>query len=111
MKQDVKRLYNNQISHSKLLNNVISIANILRGLINKNIVKINQIISTITFLNDTKDSIMNQLRPLFSARRFLLLHMETLTHHVRIRSLLGLMQANTAQIKVYRWVPLKPYSS
>ena len=31
MKQDLKRLYENQISQSKVLNNVISIANILRG--------------------------------------------------------------------------------
>ena len=63
--------------------------------------KINQIISTITFINDTMDSIMNQLRPLFSARRFLLLHMESLIHHSRIRSLLGQMKTDTAQIKAY----------
>ena len=85
VKQDIKRLYDNQITLSKVLNNVISIANISRGLINENILKVNQIISTITFLNDMMDSIMNQLKPLFSARRFLLLHMETLTHHARIR--------------------------
>ena len=87
MKQDVKRLYDNQISQSKVLNDVISTANILRGLINENILKINQIISTITFPNDMMDSIMIQLRPLPSARRFLLLHMEMLIHHARIRSL------------------------
>ena len=72
MKQDIKRLYDNQITQSKVLNDVISIANILRGF--ENILKINQIISTITFLNDMMDSIMNKLKPLFSARRFLLLH-------------------------------------
>ena len=80
---------------------MISIANISRGLINANIMKINQIISTITFINDTMDSIMNQLRPLFSARRFLLLHTESLIHHSRIRSLLGQMKTDTAQIKAY----------
>ena len=37
MKQDFKRLYDNQISQSMVLNNVISTANILRGLINENI--------------------------------------------------------------------------
>ena len=68
MKQDVKRLYDNQVSQSKVLNDVISIANISRGLINENILKINQIISTVTFLNDMMDSIMNQLRLLFSAK-------------------------------------------
>ena len=45
--------------------------------------------------------IMNQLRPLFSARRFLLLHMESLIHHSRIRSFLGQMKTDTAQIKAY----------
>ena len=44
---------------------------------------------------------MNQLRPLFSVRKFLLLDTETLIHHARIRSLLGQMQADTAQIKEY----------
>ena len=68
MKQDIKRLYDNQISQSKVLNDVISIANISRGLINANILKINQIISTITCLNDMMDSIMNQLRPFFLLR-------------------------------------------
>ena len=99
IKQDVKRLYDNQISKSKFLNDVISTANISRGLINETILKINQVISTITFLNDMMDSIMNQLKPLFSARRFLILHTETLIHHARIRSLLGQMQTDTVQIK------------
>ena len=60
MKQVFQKLYNNQISQSKVLNDVISIANISRGLINANIMKINQIISTNTFINDTMDSIMYQ---------------------------------------------------
>ena len=63
--------------------------------------KINQIISTITFINDTLDSIMNHLRPLFFVRRFLLLHMESLIHHSGIRSLLGQMKTDTALIKAY----------
>ena len=47
------------------------------------------------------DSIMSQLRPLFSARRFLLLHTEMLIHHSRIRTLLGQMLTDTAQVKAY----------
>ena len=101
MKQDVKRLYDNQISQSKVLNDVVSIANISRSLINENILKINQIISIITFLNDMVDNIMNQLRPLFSAKGFLLLHTEMLIHHARIRSLLGQMQTDTTQNKEF----------
>ena len=94
MEQDIQKLYENQISQSKVLNDVISIANIPRGLINVNILKINQTISTISFLNDTMDSIMSQLKPLFTARRFLLLHTESLIDHTRIRSLLGQMKTD-----------------
>ena len=63
--------------------------------------KINQILRTISFLNDTIDIIMNQLKPLFTARRFLLLHTELLIHHSRIRSILGQMKNDTPQIKAY----------
>ena len=101
MKQDIQKLYDNQISQLKVLNDVISIANISRGLINENVLKINQIISAISFLNGTMDSIMNQLKPLFTAKRFLLLHMESLIHHSRIRSLLGQIETDTALIKAY----------
>ena len=101
MKQDVQKLYDNQISQSKVLNDVISTANISTGLIKANIMKINHIISTISFLNDTMDNIMNELKPLFTARRFLLLHTELLIHHSRIRSLLGQMKTDTAQVKVH----------
>ena len=85
MKQEIQKLYDNQISQSKVLNDVISIANISRGLIDAYIMKINQIISTISFLNDTMDSIMNQLKHLFTARSFLLLHMDSFIHHSRIK--------------------------
>ena len=101
MKQDIQKLYDNQISQTQDLNNVISIANISRCIINANIMKINQITSTISFLNKTLDSIMKQLKSLFTARRFLLLHTEMLIHHSRIRSLLGQMKTHTAQIKAY----------
>ena len=49
MKQDIQKLYDNQISQSKVLYDVISKANISRGLINANIMKMNQIISIISF--------------------------------------------------------------
>ena len=51
MKQDIQRLYDNQVGQSKVLNEVITITNISRSLINENIFKINQIIGTISFLN------------------------------------------------------------
>ena len=44
---------------------------------------------------------MNQLKPLFTARRFFLLHKKLLILHSRIRSPLGQMKTNTALIKTY----------
>ena len=101
MKQDIQKLYDNQISQAEVLNNVISKANNFRGLINANIMKINKIISAVSFLNDTMDSVRNQLKPLFTARRLHLLNTESLIHHSRIRSLLRQMKTDTAQIKAY----------
>ena len=51
MKQDIQKLYDNQNSQTKVLN-IISIANISRGIINANIMNIDQIISTTTFINE-----------------------------------------------------------
>ena len=44
---------------------------------------------------------MSHLKPLFTARIFLLLHTESLIYHSRIRSLLGQMKMDTALIKTY----------
>ena len=49
MRQDIQRLYDNQVDQSKVLSDVIFMTNICRGLINENILKLNQIISTIYF--------------------------------------------------------------
>ena len=88
MKQDIQRLYDNQVDQANILNDVVSITNISRGLINENILKINEIINTITFLNDSIDDLYARLRPLYNSRRFQLLHSETQTHHLRIRTLI-----------------------
>ena len=101
MKQDIQRLYDNQADQSKALNDIISMTNISRDLISENILEINQIISTISFLNETIDNTMNELKPLFTTRRFLFLHTESLIHHSRLRSLLGQMKTDVDLIKAY----------
>ena len=74
--------------------------NISGGLINENIFKINQSISTISF-SDEIDSIMNQLKPLFTARRFIFLHTQSLICYSRIISPLTQMKIDTDLIKAY----------
>ena len=53
-----------------MLENVISVTNVSRELINENRLKINQIISTISGINETISNIQVQLIPLFTARKF-----------------------------------------
>ena len=71
MKQQVKELHENQVDQEEILNDIISVANISRGLINQNIMKINDIIGTISSLNDTIGNIEQQLVPLFTAEEIL----------------------------------------
>ena len=75
LKQQVKELYENQVDQEEILNDIISVGNISTGSINQNIMKINDIIGTISSLNDTIGNIEQQLVPLFTARRFLFLHL------------------------------------
>ena len=63
LKQQVKELYENQVDQEEILNDIISVANISRGLINQNIIKVNDIIDTISSLNDTIGNVEQQLVP------------------------------------------------
>ena len=101
MKQDIQRLYDNQVDQANVLNDIISIANVSRGLINENIKKINEIIGTISFLNETIDSLAEKLKPMYITRRFYLLHTETQIHHFRIRTLIRQISKDIDLVKGY----------
>ena len=98
-KQQVKELYENQDDQEETLNYIISVADISRGLINQNIMKINDIIGTISDLNETIENIKQQLVPLFTARRFLFLHLEFLIHHSRVQELIKQLQNDVTLIR------------
>ena len=76
----IKDLYPNQLAEKKVLEDVISVTNIFRGLINENRLKINEIISTISGINETISNIQEQLIPLFIARKFLIIQTEAALH-------------------------------
>ena len=101
MKQDIQRLYDNWVDQANVLNYVISITNVSRGLINENIMKTNEIIGTITFLNETIDSLAERLKPLYVSRRFHFLHTESQIHQMRTRSLLKQINKDINLIKEY----------
>ena len=70
-------------------------------MINQNIMKINDIIDTISSLNDTIGNTEQQLVPLFTARRFLFLHLEFLIHHSRVQELIKELQNDITLIRQY----------
>ena len=57
IKQQVKDMYSNQLAEKKVLEDVISVTNISRGLINENKLKTYQIVSTICGINETISNI------------------------------------------------------
>ena len=85
MKSDIQQLYQNQINQADVLNDIISITNVSRGLINENIQKINNIVDTIISLNQTIRIIEGHLEPLYVARKFTFMHTEFISHHTKIR--------------------------
>ena len=100
-KQQVKDMYSNQLAEKKVLEDVISATNISRGLINENRLKINQIVSTISGINEAISNIQEQLIPLFTARKFLIVQIEASLLHARIRSLLKQLQKDLDLIRQY----------
>ena len=101
IKQDVRTLYANQVDQSEALNELVTITNVSRGLINDDRNIINALVGTIMNLNDTIGSISDQLMPLFTARRFQLLHTEFLIHHNRIKDLIEQVKTDLDLIRSY----------
>ena len=101
LKADVKQLYENQIDQTQILDEIVTITNISRGLINENRPKIDMIIDTLLSINETILNIKPHTQMLFTARKFLLLHSEFMIHHTRIRFLMKQMQHDMTLIREY----------
>ena len=101
LKADIKQLYQNQMDQTNVLNDVISITNVSRGLINENIKKINNIVDTIINLNQTIKHIAGQLEPLYTARKFMFMHSEFISHHTGIRMVTRQIADDIESIRSY----------
>ena len=101
IKVDVKQLYQNQMGQTNVLNDIISITNVSRGLINENIKKINGIIDTTVTLNQTIKNIVGYLGPLYTTRKFMFIHTEFISHHTRIRMITKQVADDINLIKSY----------
>ena len=85
----MKQLYENQIDQTQILDEIVTITSISRGLINENRLKLN---------------IKAHIQTLFTARRFLLLHSEFMIHDTRIKYLLKQMQHDITLIREYLYI-------
>ena len=74
---------------------------VAEGLINENINKINKIIDTIIGLNQTIGYLTEQIKPLYIAKRFMLMHNEFMMHRSRIRTIIRQMTTGIDLIRQY----------
>ena len=84
LKHSVKAIYENQESQAKVLNDIVSITNVSRTLINENRLLINGMIDTVITLNTILKEIQSDLFILLTTRKLLLTHAETLIHSHRL---------------------------
>ena len=99
IKRDVKTIYDNQVKQTEVLNDIISITNVSRTLINENREMINGMIHNIESLQESLKDIKKDLRILFTTRKFLLIHTEILIHSNRLR-----MAVDTLKNDINRFV-------
>ena len=89
------------MDQTNVLNDVISITNASRGLINENNKKINNIIDTIINLNQTIKHTAGQLESLYTARKFMFMHTEFISHHTRLRMVTRQIADDIESIRSY----------
>ena len=89
------------MDQTNVLNDIISITNVSRGLINENIKKINGIIDTIINLNETIKNIAGHLGPLYTTRKLMFMHTEFISHHTRIRMATSKVAGDINMIRPY----------
>ena len=90
----MKQLYKNQRDQTQILDEIVTINNISRELINENRLTIDMTIDTIFNINETILNIKTHIQTLFTAGIYLLLHSEFIIHHTSIRYLMKQMQHN-----------------
>ena len=101
LKKDIQTLYANHIKHGEILNEVITITNISRGLIHENKLTINNLTDSVEFLNETLVNIHEDIETLFVTRRFLLVHGEVQIHSHRLKSSIDKILDDVNHLHVY----------
>ena len=101
MKHQVRTLYENQENQAHVLEEVVSITNISRALINENRALINGMVNDIVKINTTLKEIQHDLVLLMTNRKFLLTHAEILIQTHRLRLAVQDLQSNVKIMEDY----------
>ena len=92
IKKDVQTIYDNQINQAEVLNDIVSISNVSRTLINENRERINGMIQNIETLYHNLEDVRKDLSDLFNSRRFLIIYAEVQIHSKRLRTAVNTLQ-------------------
>ena len=101
LKKDIQTLYDNQVKHGEILNDVIKITNISKVLIHENRLTINNLIDSVEFLNETLVNIHDDIETLFVPKRFLLVHGEVQIHSHRLKASIDKIHDDVNHLGVY----------
>ena len=86
IKAQVKTIYDNQVNQAQVLDDIVTITNVSRSLINENRLLIDGMVETVITLNTTLKEIEKDLFLLLTTRKFLIAHAETLIHTHRLNN-------------------------
>ena len=89
------------MDQTNILNEIVTITNISRVLIDENRAERNMIINTPLGINETIINIESHIKDLFSAKIFFCLNSQAMIHHSRLRTLLKQMKLDTILIREY----------
>ena len=101
IKKDVQTIYDNQLNQAEVLNDMVSISNVSRTLINENREKINGMIQNIATIYKDLDEVKRELQELFFTRRFMLIYSEIVVHYNRLRTSTETLKADINKFAQY----------
>ena len=101
IKKDVQTIYDNQMTQAEVLNDIISISNVSRTLINENRQKINGMIKNIESIYENLEDVRKDIQFLFHSRKFMLIFSEVQIHLNRLRTSADILKSDINKFAQY----------
>ena len=101
IKKDVQTIYDNQMTQAEVLNDIVSISNVSRTLINENRQKINGMIKNIESIYENLEDVRKDIQFLFHSRKFMLIFSEVQIHLNRLRTSADILKSDINRFAQY----------